>query len=303
VNESSSKSLPWVKESLQQALVHLPPSWQVELIAEIDSTSSELMRRGHQHNYQPTVLVAQHQRSGRGRSGKHWLSDPHQSITLSMACALAPPDWMGLSLACGVGVVNALETLCPQPLGLKPHWALKWPNDIWAYEAGVAYKVGGLLIETQSLLSARSSGHLSQRPAPASLAVERPRIERFCVLGVGLNLRTPSTPPTSGLTLSPPAKGVFELGFGEDNFESKHALLASIVLSLASTLRQFEALGFAPFQQEFERLDCLKGGLVNLSDSRHGKALGVTAQGELMVEIEGQVHHVQALEVSVRPTV
>jgi len=60
-------------------------------------------------------------------------------------------DWMGLSLACGVGVARALEAHLPQALGSRPQLGLKWPNDIWAIDGDLSFKVGGLLIETQSL--------------------------------------------------------------------------------------------------------------------------------------------------------
>jgi BirA family biotin operon repressor/biotin-[acetyl-CoA-carboxylase] ligase len=278
---------PWAIESLRQSLATLPPQWRIELLQEVDSTSSELMRRGHQMDHQPTVLIAQHQSAGRGRSGKQWLSGPRQSITLSMACTLVPRDWMGLSLACGVGVVQALESHLPPSLGPTRGLGLKWPNDLWTSDARAPSKVGGLLIETQSLRS------LAQESTKASSKA------RFCVLGVGLNLRTPRFDGVG--ELSPPAVGLQELGLALTSSTQTHELLASIVLSLARTLGQFEALGFAPFRSEFERLDCLRGRVVHLSDARHGRALGVNDHGELLLEMADGVHTVQASEVSIRP--
>ena len=273
---------PWDIESLRQSLAALPPQWRVELLQEVDSTSSELMRRGHQMDYQPTVLIAQHQSAGRGRSGKQWLSGSRQSITLSMACTLVPRDWMGLSLACGVGVVQALESHLPPLPGPTRGLGLKWPNDLWTFDVRAPAKVGGLLIETQSLRS------LAQASAKA----------RFCVLGVGLNLITPRFDGMG--ELSPPAMGLQDLGLALTSSTQTHELLASIVLSLARTLGQFEALGFAPFKSEFERLDCLRGRIVNLSDARHGRALGVNEHGELLLEMADGVHTIQASEVSIR---
>ena len=292
-------SLPWVQETLRQSLDQplgpLPASWHVEVMKEVDSTSSELMRRGHRMDYRPTVLIAEHQTAGRGRSGKQWLSNAQQSITFSMACSLAPMDWMGLSLACGVGVARALEAHLPRALGSRPQLGLKWPNDIWAIDEDLSFKVGGLLIETQSLRTDPS--------APEQTSLQTHLMDnakaRFCVLGLGLNLMTPSVEDSQ--RLSPPPLGLFELGLTLASSAQKHNLLASIVLSLVQTLKQFETSGFASFKDEFERFDCLKGKSVNLSDSRHGRAMGVNEQGALLLDIDGNIHLIQASEVSVRP--
>lgn len=286
----------WHEETLKASLREPLAGWHVELLPEIDSTSSELMRRGHQMDYRSTVLLAEHQSAGRGRSGQAWLSEPHQSLTVSMARTLAPPSWMGLSLACGVGVVQALSAYLPFDRvadGLSdPHkpgrLGLKWPNDLWTWEASGPAKVGGLLIETQSLRSAPAQGR-SQASSPA----------RFCVVGLGLNLRTPQS-PASG-PLSPPPKGLVDLGVTLATRALAHALLASVVVSLAHTLNQFEAHGFAAFQHEFDRMDCLRGRQVTLSDARHGLAMGVNEHGELLLGVGNEVHCVQAASVSIRP--
>ena len=286
----------WHEETLRASLREPLPGWHVELLPEIDSTSSELMRRGHQSDYRSTVLLAEHQSAGRGRSGQAWLSEPRQSLTVSMARTLAPSSWMGLSLACGVGVVQALSAYLPADCAtdglsdphITPRLGLKWPNDLWAWDASGPAKVGGLLIETQSL----RAPHVQACPQVSTPA-------RFCVVGLGLNLRTPQSPAWG--TLSPPPKGLVDLGVTLATRAQAHALLASVVVSLAHTLNQFEAHGFAAFQHEFDRMDCLRGRQVTLSDTRHGQAMGVNEQGELLLGFGNEVHCVQASSVSLRP--
>ena len=115
----------------------------VEVVAQIDSTNSELMRRGPVRDNPPTLLVALSQSAGRGRMGRVWQSDAGAGLTFSWGMHLAPTDWSGLSLAVGLALVDALDP--DGKWGLK----LKWPNDLCWLSAGSVRKLGGILIETQ----------------------------------------------------------------------------------------------------------------------------------------------------------
>ncbi|MBI5279988.1 MAG: biotin--[acetyl-CoA-carboxylase] ligase [Burkholderiales bacterium] len=151
----------------------------VERVDEIDSTSSELMRRARAGRTDAVLLVARRQTAGRGRLGRSWASAPGASLTFSLGLALAPSDWSGLSLAVGVSLAECLH----------PRIQLKWPNDLW-FEGR---KLGGILIET-----ATSSD------APASAL-------RYAVVGVGLNIL-----PTDAQGLSVPPACLAELVPGID---------------------------------------------------------------------------------------
>ena len=139
----------------------------VEVLPEIDSTNTELMRRAKAGQLDPVLLVAERQTAGRGRLGRHWhghsaSAGALQSLTFSMGLPLAPQNWSGLSLAVGVSVAQSLH----------PDLRLKWPNDIWLNER----KLGGILIETGSF------GNV-----------------RYGVIGVGINIA-----PRDGSGLSTP---------------------------------------------------------------------------------------------------
>ena len=113
--------LQWPSEAIWEAVVPLLPGFTVEVLPEIDSTNSELMRRARAGQLDPVLLVAQSQTAGRGRLGRGWVSSPGDSLTFSLGLPLAPADWSGLSLAVGVAVAEALG----------PGIGLKWPNDLW----------------------------------------------------------------------------------------------------------------------------------------------------------------------------
>jgi BirA family biotin operon repressor/biotin-[acetyl-CoA-carboxylase] ligase len=71
---------------------------------------------------------------------------------------------------------------------------------------------------------------------------------------------------------------------------------------LVPALRAFELHGFAPLAERFALRDALKGQTVTLSDGRVGTALGVDAQGALLVETAQGLQAVHSAEVSVRPS-
>lgn len=145
----------WNAESLWQQVVPLWPGFTVEVLPEIDSTNTELMRRARAGQTDPVLLVAERQTAGRGRLGRQWQSAAGASLTFSLGVPLAPADWSGLSLVVGTVVAEALH----------PAIQLKWPNDLWVEDR----KLAGILIETANW----SSGGVAQR---------------YAVIGVGINL-------------------------------------------------------------------------------------------------------------------
>lgn len=143
----------------------------MEVLPELDSTNSELMRRARAGQFDPVLLVAQRQTAGRGRLGRSWQSGAQEALTFSLGLPLQPHDWSGLSLAVGLSVAEALH----------PALQLKWPNDLWLQ----GRKLAGILIETASV------GEI-----------------RYAVIGIGINITTPgatglSTPPAALSELLP----------------------------------------------------------------------------------------------------
>lgn len=159
--------LPGVAEAIWQAVAPLIAGFTVEVMPELDSTNSELMRRSRSGRAEPVLLVAQRQTAGRGRLGRAWHAEAGRALTFSLGLPLAPADWSGLSLAVGVALAESLH----------PEIRLKWPNDLWLH----GRKLGGVLIET------------------ASTGVEAGG-PRYAVIGAGINLAPPSA---AGLATAP----------------------------------------------------------------------------------------------------
>ena len=142
------------------------PGFSIEILPEIDSTNTELMRRAKEGRPDPILLIAERQLAGRGRQGRAWVGELGDALTFSIGLPYRPANWSGLSLAVGLSLAESLG----------PEVQIKWPNDLWRLER----KLGGILIE------AASQGDQS-----------------YAVIGVGLNVRKPSAndlrTPAAGL--------------------------------------------------------------------------------------------------------
>src|SRR5215212_2472864 len=159
---------------LAAALTRDSGLWRsLEVVDEIGSTNAELIGRARDPEDggapEGTVLVAEHQVTGRGRLDRVWSSPPRAGLTVSF---LLRPDvpaarrgW--LPLLTGVALAESVA----EGTGVLP--SLKWPNDLLALDGR---KLAGILAES------------------AGTAV---------VVGVGLNVSTTADElPDTGTSLS-----------------------------------------------------------------------------------------------------
>lgn len=265
----------WPAEDIWQQVEPLLPGFCVEVLASVDSTSSELMRRARAGRTEPTLLVAETQTAGRGRLGRSWQTagvyegtGVVPALTFSLGLMLAPRDWSGLSLAVGVSVAESLE-----PLPGAPRIRLKWPNDLWLADGR---KLGGILVETASFATG---------PQTASQP-------RYVVIGIGLNVLPVLAPD---LTNTPACLRELDAAL------SAPRALQRITAPLVQALLGFAEHGFAPFQPRFARRDVLAGRAVTLSDGRGGTAHGVTDDGALLVHTGDGMQAITTADISVRP--
>lgn len=144
--------------ALRRALV-TPTGWaSVEVVADTGSTNADLLEATRAGAQDRTVLVAEHQGTGRGRHTRTWSSPPRAGLTLSVllrttGVPVARLGW--LPLLAGVALVDVLRRVA------EVDAALKWPNDVLIG----GRKVAGILAEVAATT-----------PEPA------------VVLGIGLNV-------------------------------------------------------------------------------------------------------------------
>ncbi len=112
---------------------------EISFVDDIESTNSELRQRAMDGAVHGTVLVTDHQTSGRGRLGRVWTAPPGTALLFSVV--LRPENvtsarWGWLPLSVALAVNDALH-----------EWDVdsnvKWPNDLLADGA----KLAGILTE------------------------------------------------------------------------------------------------------------------------------------------------------------
>ncbi len=254
----------WPAEAIWEEVSLLLPGFTVEIVPQIDSTNTELMRRVRAGQTEPVLLVAHSQTAGRGRLGRQWLGGDGAdtgagalpSLLFSLGLPLAPGDWSGLSLAVGLSLVESLHT----------DLQLKWPNDVWLQSR----KLAGVLIETASVGDVR-----------------------YAVVGVGINMVA-----REGNGLSTPPAWLSEVLPGVD----APAALQRVVGPMVRAIQRFESHGFDPLRAAFHARDLLYGHSIQCSDGLTGIAAGVDASGALLLQTASGLQKITSSEVSVRPT-
>lgn len=111
----------------------------LEVVEELDSTSSELIRRAVAGPHGSVALLARRQTGGRGRLGRSWQSfegNLHLSVSFGLLDQLAAGHW---SLLAAVALLDALRKFAPDQLA----FSLKWPNDVLLY----GRKLAGILLK------------------------------------------------------------------------------------------------------------------------------------------------------------
>lgn len=227
----------------------------LDVLDVVPSTNTWLMQQERQDGGKLRVVLAEHQTAGRGRQSRRWISPPRAGLCLSVAYTFEknPGNISCLTLAAGVAVVQALESLGAR--GIR----LKWPNDLYADNA----KLGGILTDAQT--------------APGS------RITMICGVGlnVDLSVSEPEAQDFKSLDYS-----VTDLRSQTDELPDRNRLAAAILDRLAVAFLKFEESGLEPFRADWNAHDWLKNReiSVDMPDGHvSGTADGIDANGALRV--------------------
>lgn len=231
----------------------------LEVFAEIESTNSYLLDQPCPAPGRYRVVIAEHQTAGRGRMDRTWYSPASSGLSLSLSFTFRsmPENFPSLSLAIGIGVVQALERFGIQGIGLK------WPNDIVARDG----KLGGVLTE---VLPANAEGVT-------------------VVVGIGLNIDFEETGAQSVIPTN--IGRVVDLASFCDKIPSRAAMSAAVIECLFDTMVRFEAEGFEPFYELWQQYDWLRGqhAQIETADSLvPGVVDGIDTDGALLLKIDDE---------------
>lgn len=229
-----------------------------EAFPEIESTNTYLMQQPGPAPGQVHVVVTDNQTMGRGRHGRTWQSPPGSGLCLSLAYTFAqqPANLPALTLALGLGVIDALESLGVSGVQLK------WPNDLVADDG----KLGGILTETQ----AQGGGAIT------------------VVTGVGLNVDL-GKDLDSGIETDW-ARHVADLAGFTSDVPHRNVLAACLIDNLGATFLEYETGGFSSFVHKWSGRDWLLGREVTIDTPQRqvtGVGAGVADDGALLVDTGG----------------
>ncbi len=219
------------------------------LLARQDKTSS--------------IYLANHQTTGRGRQGKHWLTPLGQSIALSINhqfnCALQ--DISGLNIAMGVAIINAAKKCGNSQLKLK------WPNDVLADKG----KVAGILIE--------ASGNNQNCSV---------------TIGIGINWQVRET------LLNKIQQACTNIEISD---RSRTDFIIILIQEIEKTLSDFSNNKLKNILPQWQRSDAYSNQDITILQSNHsyqGRYVGIDTKGCLQIRIKGTTKTLASGVVSVR---
>ncbi len=260
----------WLDESaVRQALGDKTDRFGLRILDAADSTNRVLFEAAQQGAPDGSVVVAEHQFSGRGRRGRQWHSVLGGSLAFSVlwrfdagVAALG-----GLSLAAGLAVARAVNR--HSRYGVK----LKWPNDVLLDYR----KLAGILVEVQGDIEGPS----------------------FAVIGIGLNVRLP---PAARDRIDQGVVDLAEMGVTA----GRNTLLATCLLELHAVVETMRQEGFRALRAEWEFHHAHAGQPVTLTlpnaQTVSGIAAGVDDSGAFLLRNErGETLAFHGGEISLRP--
>ena len=246
------------------------PRVRLEVVDEVDSTSSRLLARAAEGAPSGMCIAAEWQSAGRGRRGRSWVSSLGGSLTFSLLWRFerGAGHLGGLSLAAGLAVTRALESCGVARVQVK------WPNDVVVD----LRKLAGILVET--------AGEL-QGPSVA-------------VIGVGVNYRLAES------VLDRIDQPVVDVASCAADLPSRSALLAALLRELVAAMALFDRSGFAPFREPWLALHAYQGRRVRVMPGRdpayEADVADVGPDGSLHVRTDdGRLVALASAEISLRP--
>ena len=259
--------------SFQIYIEEMQPDGVGALQVAYEQLKKRLAEEGAPHG---TLVCAETQTAGRGRRGRAWSSPPGAAVYMSLLLRpkVRPEHASMLTLIMGLAAAEACNELLSRAAAGKPsvpQTGLKWPNDLVLD----GKKTAGILTEMSTEVD----------------------FIHYVVIGIGINVNTEGFPEEL-----PHAASLRQ-------YAGKPLLRAELIALCMEYFEKYydrfekkEDLG--DLKEEYERLLVNKGKQVRVLEpgrEHTGTALGISSQGELLVELEdGSIEKVYAGEVSVR---
>lgn len=235
---------------------------KLEVIYETESTNTTIKSNPANQFY--SVLAAEYQSNGQGRRAKQWCSPLASNLYFSLQFSLKNANNSHLiPLICARSVCNVLLES-----GFKD-CTIKWPNDIYIR----GRKVAGILCESR---------YNSQNGL-------------VFVVGVGLNVNMMLN---DGIDQS-----WTSLRICQGKLFNRNVVLSSLLCRIISDFNRLTAFNITHFKRDWQSLDYLYGKTIRVTDEKStytAIAAGISDDGALIVQYNGQTHTVFSADVSVK---
>ncbi|MBW8011371.1 MAG: biotin--[acetyl-CoA-carboxylase] ligase [Chloroflexi bacterium] len=260
------------QSTLEKALADLPLG-RIEYLESVGSTNDIAANWVVEKAKNLSLVVANEQTEGRGRSGRAWFTPPGSALAFSVIIHIDgnhSPKMVGRMPGLGaLAVCEALE----ESLKLKP--AIKWPNDVLLD----GKKVSGVLVEAQWLGESLEA----------------------LIIGIGINIATSSIP--SAKILDFPATSIESVLNNKP--VDRVSLLENILKKLLYWRERLEHSDFIDAWQK--RLAYNNQWVQIISDDQStfdGLVGGLDEQGRLMLlKRSGEEISLHSGEIQLRPLV
>ena len=235
------------------------------VLKSTDSTNNELKRLARDGEESGTVVCAYTQTAGKGRFGRQWESDKGGLyFSIFLKADLPPGDIASITLASGYAVCLAIRKYT----GLDAK--IKWPNDIIIENR----KVCGILTE---------------------MAAQSDRLD-YIVTGIGINVNNCEFPEE----IRHKATSVFmETG----KLTDKSAFFSKVLEYLDKVLTSFLVSISIEDMADFKKLCATLDREVSVQRGENiltGKAVDITAKGELVIKTDDGEVNISSGEVTVQ---
>ena len=219
-----------------------------ESLESTNATALELARAGAPHG---SLVVADEQTAGRGRSGRRWLTPPGAALAFSLVLrpqSVSPQALGGLNV---LGALAVVEAAARREIAAQ----IKWPNDVLVG----GRKVAGILVE----------------------ATWRGEALEYVVLGIGVNVLSASVPPDEQVDY--PATSL-------ESAARRPILREPLLVDIVGAVgRWYPAVGTEALREMWQRHLAFLGEWVSLtggSVEMRGRERGVEPDGRLLLEDE-----------------
>jgi BirA family transcriptional regulator, biotin operon repressor / biotin---[acetyl-CoA-carboxylase] ligase len=247
------------------------PVPQIRTFDSIGSTNDEALEWAAAGADDGCLVIADQQTQGRGRLGRHWVTQPGAALAFSLILHPRQEELQHLGFFSPLGAL-AISQALEDSLGLNPQ--IKWPNDVLLKR----HKAAGILVEA-AWVGEKIQG---------------------MVIGIGLNVTQAAVPPAEMLMF--PATSVeAAAGHPVDRLD----LLRAILRALFTWRTQITSQAFhqaweqrLAFLNEWVQIEEAAAGSPPIT----GQLIGVDTEGGLLLrDAAGAVRPVATGDVHLRP--